>query len=50
MLGQMLIDTPLDHPDFVFKETMQNLRVLPLLDAFATQIKEWSQSALTNLV
>lgn len=50
MLGQMLIDTPLDHPDFVYKETMQNLRVLPLLDAFATQIKEWSQSALTNLV
>lgn len=50
MLGQMLIDTPLDHPEYVFKETMTNLRILPTLDAFAVQIREWSQTALTNLV
>lgn len=50
MLGQMLIDTPLDHPEYVFTETMGNLRILPTLDAFAVQIREWSQTALTNLV
>tara|TARA_Y200000002_G_C22688659_1_gene667134 strand:+ start:13218 stop:13829 length:612 start_codon:yes stop_codon:yes gene_type:complete len=50
MLGQMLVDTPLDHSDYVFEETMRDLRVLPKLDAFSEQIKNWSQSAMEDLL
>jgi len=50
MLGQMLIDTPLDHPDYVCEETMANLRILPSIDAFSEQIRDWSQSAMNKLI
>ena len=50
MLGQMLIDTPLDHPDYVFEEAMANLRILPSIDAFSEQIRDWSQSAMNKLI
>ena len=50
MLGQMLIDTPLDHKEYVYEEVTRDLRVLPALDAFASYISDWSEAAMHDLI
>lgn len=46
-MGQMMIDTPIDHKEQFSKKMLKDLRVLPLMSRFTDCIDHWSKQAMS---
>ncbi len=49
MFGQMLLDTPIEDKSFIVGEVEKNIRVLPSISKFDTQIRSWAISAVEEM-
>lgn len=50
MLGQMLVDTPMENREEVIAATLADLRLLPLRKKFRQQIKSWATAAMGAII
>ena len=43
MMGQMLVDTPMDNREQITDKILRHLRLLPLLNKFEKEVNTWAK-------